>query len=95
MNWATVFRGKCSKKKANVPEKNIQKLNPGSNLINKFNEQERRTQVLWKLPHTTTTESIITDIKGQIQVPIDQVVEAVVQDSLDRRRYYVRFRTVE
>ena len=97
MSWATVVRGKGSKKKSNIEntEKHIQKLNPGTNLINKFNEQERRTQVLRKLPHTTTTESIITDIKGQIQVPIDQVVEAVVQDSLDRRRFYVCFRTVE
>ena len=95
MAWATVVRGKNSKKKSQVPEKLIQKLNPSSDLINKFNEQERRTQVLRKLPHSTTTASIITDIKGQIQVPIDQVVEAVVQDSLDRRRFYVRFRTVE
>ena len=35
------------------------------------------------------------DLKQQCEVPIKDVVEAVVQDSLDRRRFYIRYRTVE
>ena len=63
--------------------------------MERLNEVERRTQVLRKLPPTTTTISILDNLKQQCEVAINDVVEAVVQDSLDRRRFYIRYRTVE
>ena len=99
MTWANVVQGRTPKRdSSNIvasqakPNDCVQ-VDPG--IVERFNEVERRTQVLRKLPPTTTTTSILDDLKRQCEVPIKDVVEAVVQDSLDRRRFYIRYRTVE
>ena len=99
MTWANVVQGRTQKRvSSNIvasqakPNDCVQ-VDPG--IVERFNEVERRTQVLRKLPPTTTTTSILDDLKRQCEVPIKDVVEAVVQDSLDRRRFYIRYRTVE
>ena len=99
MTWATVVRGGTPKRHPSrfvatqaKPFDSVQ-VDPG--IVERFNEVERRTQVLRKLPPSTTTISILDNLKQQCEVSINDVVEAVVQDSLDRRRFYIRYRTVE
>ena len=61
----------------------------------KICDMERRTLVLRKVPPSTTTVSILKDLKDQIQRPLGEVIEAVAKEPLDYRRFYVRFHTVE
>ena len=61
----------------------------------KINHSERRTQVLRRVPPTTTSGFIITELDRQLDAPITDFVEAVVQDCLDRRRYYIRYVSIE
>ena len=99
MTWATVVRGHTPKrdsfKFAATQEKPFDSIQVDPGIVEQFNEVERRTQVLRKLPPSTTTTSILDDLKQQCEVEINDVVEAVVQDPLDRRRFYIRYRTVE
>ena len=93
MTWAKVVQGRSNVVASQAKPNDCIQVDPG--IIERFNEVERRTQVLRKLPPTTMTTSILDDLKRQCEVPIKDVVEAVVQDSLDRRRFYIRYRTVE
>ena len=99
MTWATVVRGRNPKrdssKFAATQEKPFDSIQVDPGIVERFNEVERRTQILRKLPPSTTTTSILDDLKQQCEVEINDVVEAVVQDPLDRRRFYIRYRTVE
>ena len=61
----------------------------------RINQSERRTQVLRRVPPTTTSGFIITELDRQLDAPITDFVEAVVQDCLDRRRYYIRYVSIE
>ena len=61
----------------------------------RITEAERRTQVLRRVPPTTTTGFIISELQRQLEVPIAEVIEAVVQDCLDRRRFYIRYTSVD
>ena len=63
--------------------------------MKRINESERRTQVLRRVPPTTTPSFILAELDRQLEVPLTDVVEAVVQDCLDRRRFYVRYVSVE
>ena len=63
--------------------------------MQKICEMERRTLVLRKVPPTTTTVTILKDLQRQFTRPLGEIVEAVVREPLDRRRFYVRFHTVD
>ena len=82
MTWATVVRGGNPKRDPSrfvatqaKPFDSVQ-VDPG--IVERFNEVERRTQVLRKLPPSTTTISILDNLKQQCEVSINDVVEAVV-----------------
>ena len=89
MTWAKVVQGgpRSNVVASQTKPNDCIQMDPG--IVERFNEVERRTQVLRKLPPTTTTTCILDDLKRQCEVPIKDVVEAVVQDSLDRRRFYI------
>ena len=101
MSWAAAVRGRRPPRKS-APQENaaklvkpIDRIPVQAMVVEKFNELERRTQVLRKVPPTTTTTSILTDLKTQCNRPLEEVVEAVVQEPLDRRRFYVRYISVD
>lgn len=100
MSWAQIAAGKHHKnsgapKKPQAVEKPIHRIPVMKPTVQKFNELERRTQVLRKVPPGTTTTSILNDLKQQCVVDLTEVIEAVVQEPLDRRRFYIRYRSVE
>ena len=100
MNFAAAVRkhGRppaVAKKTPQAVVKPLHRIPVHKPIAEKFNEVERRTQVLRKVPTGTTTTSILQDLKDQCDIPINQVVESVVQEPLDRRRFYIRYRTVE
>ena len=63
--------------------------------IARIHDTERRTLVLRKVSPTTTPTSILKDLQAQCKQPLGNVVESVVRESLDRRRFYLRFHSVE
>ena len=75
--------------------KHCERLNVSSENLKRINESERRTQVLRRVPPTTTTSFILSELDRQLEIPISEVMEAVVQDCLDRRRYYIHYVLVE
>ena len=96
MTWADVAGKKQPKKKTpQALQKTSLRLQVSDNAMAKICEMERRTLVLRKVPPSTTTISILRDLKEQFTRPLGQVVEAVSREPLDRRRFYVRFHTVE
>ena len=98
MSWAAVVSNRkppLHKHHGTALEKPMDRVNVQPHLIDQFNEVERRTQVLRKVPPSTTTVSILNDLKVQCEGPLSDVVDAVVQEPLDRRRFYIRYKTVE
>ena len=61
----------------------------------RINELERRTQILRRVPPTTTPSVIIEELQRQLEAPVAEVVEAVVRDCLDKRRFYIRYVSVQ
>ena len=97
MTWASITSGRPPPKVPNyLPQAKLkERLNVPNRVVEKFNEIERRTQVLRKLPPGTSALSIISDMKNQSEIPIGDVVESVIQEPLDKRRFYVTFKSVE
>ena len=97
MTWASITSGRPPPKVPNyLPQAKLkERLNVPNRVVEKFNEIERRTQVLRKLPPGTSVLSIINDMKEQTEIPIGDVVESVIQEPLDKRRFYVTFKSVE
>ena len=94
MTWAEVARTGVVKKPPQATPKPI-RLQVPQDAVKKFNDVERRTQVLRKLPHGTTTTSILDDLTKQSTQPLNTIVEAVIREPLDRRRFYIRYLTVD
>ena len=102
MTWADITRRGTTTKKPppnNTPQatramKKPTRLPLTTTTLHRFNDIERRTQVLRKLPHDTTTSSIIADLQ-KFKPDIGSVIEAVIREPLDRRRFYIRYRSVE
>ena len=81
--------------KASTAKNSCETIKVSANNLSRINESERRTQILRRVPPSTTSTFIISELQRQLEVPISDVVEAVVQDCLDRRRYYVLYTSVE
>ena len=94
MTWAEVARTGVVKKPPQATPKPI-RLQVPLDAVKKFNDVERRTQVLRKLPHGTTTTSILDDLTKQSTQPLNTIVEAVIREPLDKRRFYIRYLTVD
>ena len=65
-----------------------------------YREAERRTQVLRRVPPLATAATIIRDLAAQWsqeddQPPINDIIDSVLRDSLDRRRFYVTYATMD
>ena len=58
-------------------------------------EVRKRTQILYKVPGRTTAEDILQEIDNQFQPRVFDSVESVTGDHLDRRRYYVTYKSLE
>ena len=85
MSWAAVVSNRkppLHKHHGTALEKPMDRVNVQPHLIDQFNEVERRTQVLRKVPPSTTTVSILNDLKVQCEGPLSDVVDAVVQEPL-------------
>ena len=54
-----------------------------------------RTQVLRRLQHDTTPNSIIQQLTRQLGVAEPDLLEAVLRDPKDRRRFYITYRTTD
>ena len=92
MSWASVVTRKkppAFKLPDSPQARPREKIPVKPHVMEVFNEMERRTQVLRKVPPTTTTVSILNDLKAQSSLPLNDVIEAVVQEPLDRRRFYI------
>ena len=63
--------------------------------MEKIIEMERRTLILRKVPPTTTAITILKDLQRQFNRPLADTIEAVVREPLDRRRFYVRFNSMD
>ena len=95
MTWASVVTGKKGKASSSLPPPTTHTTKISDEVMSRFNDAERRTQVLRRVPVGTTTRSIIADLSRQIDAPLSNYIEAVVQDDLERRRFYIRYKTVE
>ena len=97
MTWASVASRNLHQKRVNQqPQaRPREKIPVKPQVLNAFNECERRTQVLRKVPPATTALSILNDLKAQSTLPLGEVIEAVVQEPLDRRRFYIVYKSVE
>ena len=100
MSWAAIAGSKSSRQRPKIgasQAKRVERISVRPQTIDVFHEVDRRTQVLRKVPPTTTTTSILGDLKRQCpdDVSLADVVEAVVQEPLDRRRYYIIYKSVE
>ena len=91
MTWAEVAAKKQPRKKPTLAPR----VPVPDAAMAEIVEKDRRTLVLRKLPPTTTEASILEDLQPQCQRPLGEVLEAVVREPLDRRRFYLRFRSVE
>ena len=97
-SWANVVRGRPPPrnqsllKPSQATQKTIQKLTLKEQQVHKINEMDRRTFVLRRVPHNTTTSSILDDLENQIQRPLEEVIESVVRDACDCRRFYIHFK---
>ena len=94
MTWAEVARTGVVKKPPQATPKPLRVQLP-QDAVKKFNDVERRTQVLRKLPHGTTTTSILDDLTKQSTQPLNTIVEAVIREPLDKRRFYIRYLTID
>ena len=103
MNYAAAARASRKQpdgrppSKPNTPQalaKQSDTIKVSANNLLRINEVERRTQVLRCVPFNTTTSSILNDLQRQITSPLKDVIEAVVQDYVDRRRFYIRYTSV-
>ena len=83
MSWATVVKGKKAKPSSSLPPPTTHTAKVSDAIIARFNDVERRTQVLRRAPVGTTTKSIISDLASQLEAPLSEHVEAVVQDDLE------------
>ena len=54
-----------------------------------------KTQILRRLPYDTTPRTIINDISRQLEIPEKHLLERVIRDPRDRRRFYVTYKTAE
>ena len=61
----------------------------------RHSEVKRRTQVLYKVPSRTTAENIMQEIDSQFATRVFDVVETVVADHLDARRFYIVYVSVD
>ena len=96
MTWADVAAPKKGKRANQRPQaKQAEKIAVHGNAMERINEMDRRTQVLRKVPPRTTTSSILNDLKNQCEGSLVDIVEAVVQEPLDRRRFYIVYKSVE
>ena len=102
MTWAQVAGKNMPKKKPQALSRQkppsdkirIQVQVPEDRVL-KFHHAERRTQVIRRAPPGTTTSTILQDLAQQFNEPLQQYVEAVVQDDFERRRFYIKYRTIE
>lgn len=95
MSWANVLKGKEPKTSSPLPPPTTHTKKIADAVMARFNDAERRTQVLCRVPVGTTTKSIIADLLEQIEAPLSSLVEGVVQDDLERRIFYIRYKTIE
>ena len=96
MTWASVAAPKKVKRSNQQPQaKKSERITVREPVMERINEMDRRTQVLRKVPPSTTTLSIINDLKNQCSINLADVIEAVVQEPLDRRRFYIVYTSVE
>ena len=58
-------------------------------MIERHHEVKKRTQVLYKVPARTTAEDIMQSLDNQFSERVFDMVETVVVDHLDARRFYV------
>ena len=96
MTWANVAAPKKVKRLNQQPQaRKSERITVREPVMERINEMDRRTQVLRKVPPATTTSSIINDLKNQCNTSLADVIEAVVQEPLDKRRFYIVYTSVE
>ena len=96
MSWASVAAPNKVKRPNSTPQgRKAERIPVQPQVIERINEIDRRTQVLRKVPSGSTTQSILADLKSQCDGNLGDVVEAVVQEPLDRRRFYIRYKSIE
>ena len=55
--------------------------------------RQRRTQILRRTAYGTTTKDILQTVTAQMGIPEEQLLECVIRDPDDHRRFYVTYRT--
>ena len=95
MTWAEVAGKKQPKKKTPQASPNHLRLQVPDAKLAKIAEMERRTMVIRKVAPSTTPASILQDLQKQCKRPLGEILESVVREPLDRRRFYLRFHSVE